>query len=666
MTKQCPNCETELGNQEEVCPNCGSTLDDQTKKAASSDTKEANHPSPSDHQPSESSFTDNEQNETIEWSELKDMSIGHVMDMFTEQQAQAISSDSEEQEELTMEKASIQKEESLADEEALEEKAQELVGDKSALDQYINAHKSQETSSEEAAVADDFIEIDSETEVEVEVEFTEESVLDQTTDILQEDVSSEVTVSNQAESENSVDKESSPLDTVEPTVHQEPLATDETLPIGPKALPKSARDEIPSKSKKPEEIEMDAAPIFFKDQVEDAPAPESRSTFDETKEKNSSDKETLASKQTKNKSKNYKKTVILLASVVVLAGGSWLVYNQMQTSGSSETQTTTSEEQAIKKISDELDKYFTSTNHEFIKPTMVDVSTASIKEKLATLKDAPSYKEVSALYTDVTEKQQTIQQVNALFTQPIINGDQLTDAAIKADQPIELQASSETDGFHKLINQAISQANTQYDQLQKAKAAVAVFYKNDVLTDALTRDTYNTAKTEVDQVKNEALREPLTAVLAKANTALTEAEASQEAAANQAQKDAEAAAAQGTDRTQTAGQTNATTTGQPDANTFSAPNAAGVYTDPVYTAVASDVADVNNPAWVWAPGVKEKVLDTCIARGYITAGAYSLQPARIINGEGYYNLYNAQGQYQVTINAQTGWFKGNASRNAGR
>lgn len=62
------------------------------------------------------------------------------------------------------------------------------------------------------------------------------------------------------------------------------------------------------------------------------------------------------------------------------------------------------------------------------------------------------------------------------------------------------------------------------------------------------------------------------------------------------------------------------------------------------------------------------------------SGGYSLEPAKIVNGEGYYNLYATNNQskllegtteknvhmYLVTINAKTGWFKGNASRNAGQ
>lgn len=86
----------------------------------------------------------------------------------------------------------------------------------------------------------------------------------------------------------------------------------------------------------------------------------------------------------------------------------------------------------------------------------------------------------------------------------------------------------------------------------------------------------------------------------------------------------------------------------------------------------SDLQDVNNPAWSWAPGVKEKVLQACIDRGYIVPGGYVLERVRIENGEGYYNLYSIspsakfsaspdKPMYVVTINCKTGFYKGNGN-----
>lgn len=583
------------------------------------------------------------------------MSIGHVMNMFNEQQASETEIEVADTDEPSLIEATTKVTDSNLEQnpvpdvakEAIEERSEEAT---SALNQYINDHKNEaETLNEAQPSAELVTTVVSEVVVE-ENENQLGQVIDESIQL-----SEEISTIEQTEV---VQTETSPIEQVakeQTGSHQKERIVEEAPVIGPKALPK-ASDEIPSKSKKPEEIEMDAAPIFFKEDNEEKAA-QPTTLFGNKNEKESAPTKKVPTEEKKNTTKNYKKIAILCASVVVIAGGSWVVFSQGKTTKDVGTQTTASEQQTVTTIKNELASYFTSDQQEFIKPTMVDVSTAAIKEKLATVKDDPSYKELSTLYTEVTEKQQAIQQVNALFTEPIINGDQLADVPIKADKPIELAKSKETDAFHQLINQAIAQAQTQYDQLQKAKEAVAVFYQENTLTAALTRDTYNSAKTAVDQVKNTALRQPLTEILEQANTALAEAEATQQAVADQTQQET---------TTETQPVTQAQPTSQPDSSAFSAPNAEGVYTAPVYTAVASDVADTSNPAWVWAAGIKEKVIATCVARGYITADAYSLEPARIVNGEGYYNLYNAKGQYQVTINAQTGWFKGNASRNAGR
>ena len=82
--------------------------------------------------------------------------------------------------------------------------------------------------------------------------------------------------------------------------------------------------------------------------------------------------------------------------------------------------------------------------------------------------------------------------------------------------------------------------------------------------------------------------------------------------------------------------------------------------------------DYNDAAWGWAPGVQEKVIAEVISRGYVVEGGYTLVPKYIENGEGFYDLYATTNSkifpkskpeefplYVVTINAKTGWFKGN-------
>lgn len=663
MTKQCPNCGTEIDKQAEVCPECGYSFEKEQINEETATNEKTDSNEKSDHT---SNFLNKEQNENIEWSELKDMSIGHVMTMFNEQQPEEKIVDPIEE---------IKKEKSETKAASIEEKAAELEEPVSAeaktdelvntatLDQYINEHKNDTPTIETPS----------------EIEHTEET--DNAPEINEQPNTASASSESKDKGHDDVKSNEPDHKPSEPTTNQETEQTKEVVPkeeitkftkpedqtieskpIGPKALPNTAA-EIPSKSKKPEEIEMDAAPIFFKDGEE---AKSAKDQFEKPTGEQNASKEVKKEESSASVNKNYKKMSIVLAAVVVLSGGSWFAYSQTQKKSASDSEVTQKQDKVVTQTEKELNSYFTDDKQLFLKPEMVSVSPKAIKENLDTLKNEDNYKELETLYKKVTDKQAAVTKVNELFAQPIINGNKLNEVAIKADKKVDLAKREEKDDFDKLLNQATEQATSQYDQLQKARAAVAVFYENNELTETLSRENYTAAKNEVDKVKSETLRKPLTEALAKADKSLTEAETAV-AVQQQAQADQTAAQISETPAANNQGSTSQAANGvQPDSNTFSAPNADGVYTDPVYSVNPTDISDMSNPAWSWAPGVQEKVIATCIERGYIKAGGYSLQPARIINGEGYYNLYGSDNQYLVTINAKTGWFKGNASRNAGR
>lgn len=78
----------------------------------------------------------------------------------------------------------------------------------------------------------------------------------------------------------------------------------------------------------------------------------------------------------------------------------------------------------------------------------------------------------------------------------------------------------------------------------------------------------------------------------------------------------------------------------------------------------SAVNDSSNPAWTFADGVLERILETSRARGYITGNQYILEPVNIVNGNGYYNLYKPDGTYLFTLNCKTGYFVGNGAGHA--
>ena len=78
----------------------------------------------------------------------------------------------------------------------------------------------------------------------------------------------------------------------------------------------------------------------------------------------------------------------------------------------------------------------------------------------------------------------------------------------------------------------------------------------------------------------------------------------------------------------------------------------------------SAVSDSSNPAWTFADGVLERILETSRARGYITGNQYILERVNIVNGNGYYNLYKPDGTYLFTLNCKTGYFVGNGAGHA--
>ena len=189
--------------------------------------------------------------------------------------------------------------------------------------------------------------------------------------------------------------------------------------------------------------------------------------------------------------------------------------------------------------------------------------------------------------------------------------------------------------------QAITNAKDQYTKVEAAKKETANLLKDGKMIDSVTRDQYNTANNAVKAVANQQLVKTQIEELARVDQTLKDKEkkAAEEKAA------AEKAAKEKAEQDKAA---------QKAANT----SAAG---------------DTSSSAYTWAAGVKEQVIQTCISRGYIVEGGYSLVPVKIENGEGYYNLYATSNRaaltkgysdsdlpmYLVTINCKTGWFKGN-------
>ncbi|HAP4486815.1 TPA: hypothetical protein KEO79_000582 [Enterococcus faecalis] len=691
MTKKCPKCGNEFDAELTTCPTCGYSLTDTTVDKEEAETTSTNI----DFETQENEEHEDQLNENIEWSELKDMSLGHVMELFGESPEEESNDDKKEEstednlivsdsEDVSGLEASLQEgaseethdsvEESIP---ATEETPTHSTEEKLATDEAVNLEeKTEETTEETTTVEAETAEV-SETVKSEEETLTEISGTEVISTTSEEEIFSQPPIEDQdvtpnetlqayiqahrADTEMSENPSEETAETQELENSGEAVLTQaetptESISDSEEGLTSAASLEAPSEADATEEKVSDSGvipPMNETGNAQPAPAPKKPS----------------------------KKVVFVALAVVLLAGGSaWAYHDQTQKAAAQEAAALTKKTDTLK---DELAAFYTTKEQVFIKPDMVTVSPEKLSKQVAEIKDSEEYSQLNKQIQTLKEKQQTIQQINQLFEAPIVNGNELKPAILAADQPISVKKLTGNDPFDQLMNQAIDQANQQYNQLQKAKKAVEVIYKDGKTTNQLNRDTYQAAKAEVDKVTSDKLKKELVKQVTTADQALTKVEeeqkriAEEQAAAEQAKQAEEQAKQAAAAKKENAKKEE---TAKTEANGYTAPNSDGVYTSPLYAPDAADIADSSNPAWTWAPGVKEKVLDTVIARGYVVPGGYSLEPAKIVNGEGYYNLYATNNQskllegtteknvhmYLVTINAKTGWFKGNASRNAGQ
>ncbi|EIR8760472.1 cell division site-positioning protein MapZ family protein [Enterococcus faecalis] len=695
MTKKCPKCGNEFDAELTTCPTCGYSLTDTTVDKEEAETTSTNI----DFETQENEKHEDQLNENIEWSELKDMSLGHVMELFGESPEEE-SNDDKKEESIEDNLIVSDSEDVSGLETSLQEGASEETHD--SVEESTPATEETPThSTEEKLATDEAVNLEETTEETIEETTEETTTVEAETAEVSETVKSEEEALTEISGTEVISTTSEEEIFSQPPIEDQDVTPNETLQAYIQAhRADTEMSEDPSEeTAETQELENSGEAVLTQaetptESISDseegltsAASLEEPSEADVTEEKVSNSgvippmNETGNAQPAPAPKKPSKKVAFVALAVVLLAGGSaWAYHDQTQKAAAQEAAALTKKTDTLK---DELAAFYTTKEQVFIKPDMVTVSPEKLSKQVAEIKDSEEYSQLNKQIQTLKEKQLTIQQINQLFEAPIVNGNELKPAILAADQPISVKKLTGNDPFDQLMNQAIDQANQQYNQLQKAKKAVEVIYKDGKTTNQLNRDTYQAAKAEVDKVTSDKLKKELVKQVTTADQALTKVEeeqkriAEEQAAAEQAKQAEEQAKQAAAAKKENAKKEE---TAKTEANGYTAPNSDGVYTSPLYAPDAADIADSSNPAWTWAPGVKEKVLDTVIARGYVVPGGYSLEPAKIVNGEGYYNLYATNNQskllegtteknvhmYLVTINAKTGWFKGNASRNAGQ
>ncbi|WP_461415879.1 cell division site-positioning protein MapZ family protein [Enterococcus lactis] len=695
--KKCPNCGSKKMDENNICPDCGHQLtaeDQQTKETIEEINADETM---QDKSTEDAVFPDTELNDPIEWSELKDLPLESVMELFekTEPEDDVSSTHDKVANKEKMEQKKVTVHETLEksgknQEETLESKQKRRVAElkeiveneeeNSILSAYIKAHR-EDTKEEHAEELLKMIsekiaqenKVESEHEAEKDISRVnaagKESVK---TNDLKTDVpeKTETLSEKQSEDEKSnglpeaekkemlekADKKSTESDSINNESDAESQSASEDSTV--------LEAKIEKEENQPELIEAETEPTTIVPNTVKTP------------QESNLEKKDLDKTQ---KKKSKKVPYLALAAVLLLGGGGWAYYDHHQ-KVEAEVAAEAKRQRQMEDLHGKLAAFYTDDHHQFIRADMIHQDLSKLKNDLSSLKNEKGYSELETTYQDIQSKIQDIQKVNEWFVAPVIVDDHLADdIKLKADKEIQTIETDNTD-FGKLIQQAQTEAKNQYAELQTAKEKTAIVFKDGKVVGSATRDQYKTAKEAVEKVKNTDLSAQLNEQLKQVDKMLTDkekkeevekkkAEEAKKAAEEQAKQAAQAAAA-----AQAAQQAAVAQAAQQEAAS-STPSSSNSANQPIKSARASDIADASNPAWTWAPGVQSKVIATCIQRGYIVEGGYRLEKARIENGEGYYNLYatstksalmkgigeSALPFYIVTINCKTGWFGGNGS-----
>ena len=314
------------------------------------------------------------------------------------------------------------------------------------------------------------------------------------------------------------------------------------------------------------------------------------------------------SAQADDEPQNKKKWAILSAIILLfllIFGGGYYVYRQI-TRSSQELQTKAadsglvSNQSVYEQFNTLYDTFYTDENKTALKNSQFS-QLNQLKELLDKLEGAREHTLAKSKYDSLETQIKAIQEVNSQFETPAITDGVLdTNAKIKADAKFTEIKTGNTE-IDKLLDKAISLGKSQLASTTTASA---------------------TAST--------------TAASQEASSPTTESSPS-------------------------------TSTSDTAASTNGGLSSEGVNLQRSASRVPynqSAVNDSSNPAWTFADGVLEQILETSRARGYITGNQYILERVNIVNGNGYYNLYKPDGTYLFTLNCKTGYFVGNGSGHA--
>ena len=358
----------------------------------------------------------------------------------------------------------------------------------------------------------------------------------------------------------------------------------------------------------------------------------------------------------------YRRKGVVIGALAVLAlaiiGGSYALYKGTHSQSAKPTSTASSAvtsssskdtSAADNKAFEEMYNNF-FTDDEQTKLANDQFGKLSDLEKLLKKLEKTKYYDAAKKKYDNLKKQiEAVQKINSQFeSDALVDGSYNASIAVKSDANFNnLPESVTTTGNASLdstVQEAIKGGKTQLEE--KAKAASAT----SAATAAASANTASPAAPSGDNTSGAASN--------SGGAAASNTSGAQNGAANSAGS---------AGSTGSTGATGGTTGGSAAASTvvtrgITNYNPSILQRDRSRVPYnANVVADTSNPAWTWADGVLDKIIETSHSRGYFSGDNFILEPVNIINGNGYYNLYLPDGTYLFSINCKTGYYVGNGS-----
>lgn len=355
----------------------------------------------------------------------------------------------------------------------------------------------------------------------------------------------------------------------------------------------------------------------------------------------------------------YRRKGVVIGALAVLAlaiiGGSYALYKGTHSQSAKTTSTASSAvtsssskdtSAADNKAFEEMYKNF-FTDDEQTKLANDQFGKLSDLEKLLKKLEKTKYYDAAKKKYDNLKKQiEAVQKINSQFeSDALVDGSYNASIAVKSDANFNnLPESVTTTGNASLdstIQEAIKGGKTQLEEKAKAASATSA---------ATAADSANTASPAAPSGDNTSGAASTGGGAAASNTS-----GAQNGAANSAGSTGSAGATGGT----TGGSAAASTVVTRGITNYNPSILQRDRSRVPYN--ANVVADTSNPAWTWADGVLDKIIETSHSRGYFSGDNFILEPVNIINGNGYYNLYLPDGTYLFSINCKTGYYVGNGS-----